>query len=231
MKKKTLIILSGILLIAVLIWIGVLATQYKDKPEAGIGCQNETKRDYLLSLGNHLYIYDLVNITGTYVEDGKNQAVEKVAAITVENRSDKTLQLANIYLQVEGVEYAFSLTTLPPGETAMVQEKQKQTFPKMDKLPEVKTEYVTFFEEEPSLHKDIFEITTSAYTIKVVNKSKTDIAGPIYVYYKTVEKDYYRGGITYRVQIPGIAAGESYTAYAGHFYGEESRVMYIDYAK
>ena len=229
MKKKIVLVLTGILLAAILIWLGVSAIQRMNRPDGNT--QTETEQDYLLSLGNQLYIQELVNITGAYVEDGTGEKVEKVAAITVENRGDKTLQLANISLQVEGVEYTFSLTTLPPGKTAMVQENQKRIFPKMDQLPDADVKRVTFFEEEPSLHRDVFEITTSAFTIEVANKSDTDIAGPIYVYYKTVEKDYFRGGITYRVHIPGIAAGETYTAYAGHFYGQESQVMYIDYAK
>ena len=231
MKKKTVLILSGFLLATVLIWIGVFAIQKANRPDGNTQTEADTEQDYLLSLGNQLYIHKLVNITGAYVENGKDEAVTKVAAITVENRSNRTLRLANISLQVEGVEYTFSVTTLPPGQTAMVQEAQKQTFPKMDQLPDANVKQVAFFEEEPSLHQDVFEITTSAFTIEVSNKSDTDISGPIYVYYKTVEKDYFRGGITYRVHIPGIAAGETYTAYAGHFYGQESQVMYIDYAK
>jgi hypothetical protein len=228
-KKNIVLILSGVLIIAFLVWIGVFIVQKTDRP--GDNVQAKTEQDYLISLGNQLYIHKLVNIKGTYVEDGKNETVEKVAAITVENRGNKTLQLGNISLEIQGVEYVFSLTTLPPGKTAMVQEKQKRSFPKMDQLPEAKLEYTTFFEEEPSLHQNVFEITTSAFTIEVTNKTDTDIVGPIYVYYKTVEKDYFRGGITYRVHIPAIAAGETYTAYAGHFYGQESQVMYIDYAK
>lgn len=231
MKKKTVLILSGFLLAAVLIWIGVFAIQKANRPDGNTQTEAEMKQDYLLNLGNQLYIQKMVNITGTYVENGKDEAVTKVAAITVENRSDRTLRLANISLQVEGVEYTFSLTTLPPGQTAMVQEAQKRMFPKMDQLPDANVTQVVFFEEEPSLHQNVFEITTSAFTIEVTNKTDTDIAGPIYVYYKTVEKDYFRGGITYRVHIPAIAAGETYTAYAGHFYGQESQVMYIDYAK
>ena len=231
MKKKTLLILSGALLAAVLVCVGVFAIWKINRPEGKTPTEPETKQDYLLDLGNQLYIQKMVNITGTYVENGKDEAVKKVAAITVENKGSRTLQFANIILQVEGVEYTFSLTTLPPGKTAMVQENQKRTFPKMDQLPDADAKRVTFFEEEPSLHQNVFEITTSAFTIEVTNKTDTDIAGPIYVYYKTVEKDYFRGGITYRVHIPAIAAGETYTAYAGHFYGQESQVMYIDYAK
>ena len=229
MKKKIILILLGVLLAAVLVLVGVFAIQKENRPDGTT--QTEPEQDYLISLGDQLYIHKLVNITGTYVENGKDEAVKKVAAITVENRSDRTLRLATISLQVDEVEYAFSLTTLPPGKTAMVQETQKRIFPKMDQLPEAKVKQVAFFEEEPSLYQDVLEITTSAFTIEVTNKSDTDIAGPIYVYYKTVEKDYFRGGITYRVHIPGIAAGETYTAYAGHFYGQESQVMYIDYAE
>lgn len=231
MKKNIVLILSGVLVIAFLVWIGVFIVPKTDRPDDNTQTKPKTEQDYLISLGNQLYIQKMVNIKGTYVEDGKNETVEKVAAITVENKGSRTLQLANIILQVEGVEYTFSLTTLPPGKTAMVQENQKRTFPKMDQLPHADAKRVTFFEEEPSLHQNVFEITTSAFTIEVTNKTDTDIAGPIYVYYKTVEKDYFRGGITYRVHIPAIAAGETYTAYAGHFYGQESQVMYIDYAK
>ena len=225
MKKKIILILLGVLIVAAIILADVLIMQDEDPKES------EEQEEYLIDLGDDLYVLQLVNISGTFVEDGSDAKIDMVAAITVENRGDKTLQLANITLYVEGTEYAFSLTTLPPGEQAMIQETGKQTFPIMEELPGAKTSNVVFFQEEPSMHEDVFDITTEAYTITVENKTDTDIAGPIYVYYKTKGEDYYQGGITYRVQISGLEAGETYSAYAGHFYGEESQVMFVDYAE
>ena len=90
---------------------------------------------------------------------------------------------------------------------------------------------MVFFKEEPSLYAQTFQLSTGMNLIEITNKTDSDIAGPIYIYYKSKASYGYQGGITYRVQVPSLKAGETYDAYAGHFYGENSQVMFIDYPK
>lgn len=235
MKKWIIGLVAALICIAAIIF----AILYRKEilPDSGTQTQGNgdmcgtDNGEYLIDLGNDLYILRLVNVSGVYVEDGKDEKVESVAGITVQNRGKKTLQLANIYLYTEDGAFGFRVTTLPPGETVMVQDGDKQVFPEMEKLPEFETEHVTFFQKEPSLHKDVFEIATKPGSIEIKNISDKDIEGPIYIYYKTKTSGCYQGGITYRVQVAKLGAGESYSAYAGHFYGEESQVMFVDYAK
>lgn len=219
-----------VLVIAITVREGTLPQLQDDLPQDATQAST-LPEEPLWNLGDGLYLMDAYNVSGTFIEDGSDVQVERVGAIKVENRSEKTLQLADIFLIVDGSQYVFRLTTLPPGASATIQEAQKQTLGTLGKEFEVVTENVIFFQEEPTLHPDVFSLITGMYSIEITNNSGNDIAGPIYIYYKTVESNGYQGGITYRVQVPDLKAGQTYQAYAGHFYDENSQVMFIDYAQ
>lgn len=88
------------------------------------------------------------------------------------------------------------------------------------------------FDTEPTMCDDVLGIETQDTAITVTNKSGSDIAGPIYVYYKIAYGDLYLGGITYRVGISsGLKAGESSTCYAGHFSNDYSALMFATYVQ
>ena len=80
------------------------------------------------------------------------------------------------------------------------------------------------------MHDDLFTVTTSDNTITVTNNSGSDM-GQIYVYYKIAYGDLYLGGITYRVGLSGLKAGESSTCYAGHFSTDYSKLMFATYVQ
>ena len=73
-------------------------------------------------------------------------------------------------------------------------------------------------------------IETQDTAITVTNNSGSDM-GQIYVYYKIAYGDLYLGGITYRVGVSGLKAGESTTCYAGHFSTDYSKLMFATYVQ
>ncbi len=90
---------------------------------------------------------------------------------------------------------------------------------------------VTEFQEAPSTYPEVFELTPFEYSVNIKNISKSDISGDVYVYYKTKVGDLYMGGITYRAKVTDLAAGEEKSAYASHFYGSDSEILFVTYAK
>lgn len=134
---------------------------------------------------------------GIFVEDGSDEIVSDVFAITVVNNSDKMLQYAQVVITCGGEEYTFDMSTIPAGARAQVLEKNKKALPEDLSGAQTVLTTVTEFQEEPSTYPEVFELTPFEYSVNIKNVSKSDISGDVYVYYKTKVGDLYMGGITY----------------------------------
>lgn len=168
---------------------------------------------------------------GIFVEDGSDEIVSDVFAITVVNNSDKMLQYAQVVITCGGEEYTFDMSTIPAGARAQVLEKSKKALPEDLSGAQTVLTTVTEFQEAPSTYPEVFELTPFEYSVNIKNISKSDISGDVYVYYKTKVGDLYMGGITYRAKVTDLAAGEEKSAYASHFYGSDSEILFVTYAK
>ena len=168
---------------------------------------------------------------GIFVEDGSDEIVSDVFAITVVNNSDKMLQYAQVVITCGGEEYTFDMSTIPAGARAQVLEKDKKALPEDLSGAQTVLTTVTEFQEAPSTYSEVFELTPFEYSVNIKNISKSDISGDVYVYYKTKVGDLYMGGITYRAKVTDLAAGEEKSAYAGHFYENDSEILFVTYAK
>ena len=168
---------------------------------------------------------------GIFMEDGSDEIVSDVFAITVVNNSDKMLQYAQVVITCGGEEYTFDMSTIPAGARAQVLEKEKKTVPKDLSGAQTVLTTVTEFQEAPSTYPEVFELTPFEYSVNIKNVSKSDINGDVYVYYKTKVGDLYMGGITYRAKVSDLASGEEKSAYAGHFYENDSEILFVTYAK
>ena len=168
---------------------------------------------------------------GIFMEDGSDEIVSDVFAITIVNNSDKMLQYAQVVITCGGENYVFDMSTIPAGARAQVLEKEKKPVPKDLSGAQTVLNTITEFQEEPSLYPQVFEITALNHSIDIKNISKNNIDGDIYVYYKTKVGDLYMGGITYRAKVSDLASGEEKSAYAGHFYENDSEILFVTYAK
>lgn len=200
---------------------------------AAIDGQDQTavKAKPMLEIGRGLSLMSMNRYSGAFVEDGSDEIVDGVLAITVRNDGQNAIQYAHIILTQGEETYEFDITTLPVGASAQLLELSRKAAP--DNAEGVKGEVSQYavFNAEPSMHSDIFALEAKDNSITVTNVSGKDIAGQIYVYYKIAYGDLYMGGITYRVGIEGLQAGASMTCYAGHYQADYSRLMFVDYAK
>lgn len=248
MERKLVKIMTGILVILLII-LGMLLlfnnnseteNELKDAQETekakvsdNINVQEDNLyKDYLtekIDLSDGLVITKIYNAEGVFVEDGSDESVDMFAEIVVQNKTKKMLQLAKIYLITEEDEYEFQITTLPAGETVSVQEITCKAIDSNSKIVSARTEHVVFFEEEPSMYSDVFEIKAEETQITLKNISNETIEGPVYVYYKTIGEMGYEGGITYRVSFSELNSGDSKSVYAGHYHTDKSKVMFLDY--
>ena len=226
MKKKNKMILLIAAAAAVLVAVICIFL-----PGNGGGNDGENLLSEKMLLGEGIELQALSSYQGPYVEDGTDDIVSDVLAITVRNDGDKTVQYAHIILTQGETAYEFDVTTLPVGASAQLLELSRQPMPDSTDGMTAQVTACAVFDTEPTMCEDVFQIETQDTAITITNNSGSDITGQIYVYYKIAYGDLYMGGITYRVGTAGLKAGESTTCYAGHFSTDYSKLMFVTYVQ
>ena len=193
--------------------------------QPGISIENVDTTD--VQLGSGLVVSDIGSYTGLYMEDGSDEILAKILMLVVTNTAEKTVQYAEIAL-TDGEKTAdFTLTTLPPGESAVLLEKNRMLYEDGKTLSQISARNVAFFPQEPTLCEDKLALQALDGMLNVTNISGEDIIGDVVVYYKNASADMLYGGITYRVTISGgIKAGEIRQIMAGHASASGSRIMF-----
>lgn len=226
MKKKNKMIL--LIAAAAVVLVAVICIFL---PGNGGGNDGENLLSEKMLLGEGIELQALSGYQGPYVEDGTDDIVSDVLAITVRNDGDKTVQYAHIILTQGETAYEFDVTTLPVGASAQLLELSRQPMPDNTDGMTAQVTACAVFDTEPTMCEDVFQIETQDTAITITNNSGSDITGQIYVYYKIAYGDLYMGGITYRVGTAGLKAGESTTCYAGHFSTDYSKLMFATYVQ
>lgn len=167
---------------------------------------------------------------GHFPEDGSDEAVENVLAVKLTNTSSKTLEYLTFTLTVNETVYPFSVATVPAGKSIYVFNRERKNAPDRVTSLEGKAEVELHFSKEPSTKPDILSYDIQNGTVVVTNMSEKDIKSDIIVYYKSTADAGYFGGITYRFRIVGgLAAGQSFSAYAPHAYSHMTEIMFTQY--
>lgn len=182
------------------------------------------------SLGYGIELKNIASVSGIYYEDGSNAMLTDFLSATFYNNSDTYIQYAAIRLNCDGVEYNFELSVVPPKSYVRAFDKNKKSAPV--RVVSAKGEVMQYvaFSETPSLHEDLFEITAAENVLYIKNISGKDITEDFYICYKNYDSGILIGGICYSLKIEGgIAAGETYTAYARHFSTRYSMLMFVNY--
>lgn len=71
-----------------------------------------------IDLGSGLEITNISRFAGSFIEDGSDDVLSDVCAITVKNNAAATVQYAHITLSIGEGSYEFDLSTLPSGASA-----------------------------------------------------------------------------------------------------------------
>lgn len=182
-----------------------------------------------IDLGSSLRLIDVVSIDGTFPEGGEDEIKENMLGIVIENQADRTVEYLTLVLIIDGIEYHFSVSTLPPASSVIAYETDMQSAPPAFDDIRAMTEHLVFFPQEPSCREEQLSITVKNGNIEVTNISGEDIEQDMMVYYKSKIGGYYVGGITYRVRISGgVRAGESRLLYAPHAYPARAKIMFVN---
>lgn len=165
--------------------------------------------------------------TGQFVEDGRDELVEGVAAVRVTNRSEYFLDFATITFSVDGNDATFVVSGLPAGRSAWVLEATGMTVSQMADF--VYIDSVSSFREGVVAKSDNLNVTANGNMLTVTN-SGTETLESIFVYYRTIHTDgHFLGGITYRVAVGTLAPGASAEVLAGHYTDANSEIIRLDW--
>ena len=175
--------------------------------------------------GGALVCKEYAVFSGAYVEDGRDELVQNVAAILVTNQSDRFLDLATLSYDIDGKTAAFLVTGLPPGKSAWVMEVTRMQVSHSSVF--TYKDCITSFKSDVMLETDAFTVTADGNMLTATNTSGKTLSN-VCVYYRTVHDDgNYFGGITYLTDFGTLAPGESVEALAGHY--EEGSAEIIRY--
>lgn len=177
----------------------------------------------ILAADDRLEIQNCASYTGLYPEDGSDEQVEQVAAILVKNVSSEVLQFCSLSMTVDGEAATFVLSELPAGACVWVLEANRLTAPQ--------TAEYCYVSDSSSFHAPAelsnISVTGGEGTITLTNQGETD-CGSAAVYYKLLyDENTYLGGITYRVSVSDLKAGQSQTVTAGHYYFNAAEIIGI----
>lgn len=221
MKKKTKIIIT-VIAVSCIIAGGIAYF---------IGSSSEipTMTSEDMDFANDVVINEISSYSGPYFEDGSNEKVSKVMQITVTNTGVHDYQLAFIRIKdADGKEYTFKITSLMHGEKMVVLEENRASYNSMIKLESISAENVAVFGDDLSIHSDKFLFMSNDDVLTIGNDTDTALNN-ICVYYKNYSNEIAQGGITYRISIPVLAAGESAEISTGHFDSDSSRIIFVTY--
>lgn len=191
--------------------------------KVGVEDKKEKAEQIVLSDSN-LTVESIGAYSGSFIEDGSDEAIKNVTAMLITNNSDQMLQVALIDFQVNSNETAsFKVTNLPAGTSTLVLESNKREF--SDKDTYTYGNAATGYMDQPTLEEDKVELKTENGKITLKNKTDKELK-TVYVYYKYMQiGGAYLGGITYRTPFENVGAGKEAEAVAAHFNPDSSQIM------
>lgn len=192
---------------------------------AKVGVEDKTEKSEQIVLSDsNLTVESIGAYSGSFIEDGSDEATKNVTAMLITNNSDQMLQVALIDFQVNSNETAsFKVTNLPAGTSTLVLESNKREF--SDKDTYAYGNAATGYMDQPTLEEDKVELKTENGKITLKNKTDKELK-TVYVYYKYMQiGGAYLGGITYRTPFENVGAGKEAEAVAAHFNPDSSQIM------
>ena len=172
----------------------------------------ETAPQYIGALpevvpGTELRIQALVQYEGAYWEDGTGEYVSNVAALMIYNPSDTGISYGQVFLTLQGQEYAFEFTYLPAGGRLLVPEKHRLPYVR-ERVTHCRTGEMVF--DNFGAEDKGFRLTPNGLSEILLENTTQETMDQVTVLYKLylAEQDVYLGGTTYEYIVENLAAGE-----------------------
>ena len=152
-----------------------------------------------------LILREIMVYEGAYLEDNSNEYVVDVAAAVIVNTAGKGIENACVELKWAGGEYVFEVQMLPPGETVLVLDKNRQKYINRNWIACMGTQ--EYQAGEWSVDGGV--VTEKDGLITAYNDTNENLQN-ICIYFKTYlpEEQMYLGGIAYCFNMDQLPTGE-----------------------
>lgn len=175
--------------------------------------------------GTSLVAEAIVGYEGPFLEDGSDEMLGEVTALLIRNAGDTGVEWAWVVLERGGLTLNFEASCILPGETVLVLERDKKICPEENFSAcwaRVKTAETDWELEGVTLR----EIDMGRLEIRNETEQDLDLVLLDYKGYDG-EREVYIGGITYRVEIRNLRAGEQREFAVSHYAAGYSRVVAV----
>lgn len=166
------------------------------------------------------------NYSGYYIEDGTEDEVGSVAAVTLKNNSDQAIEYGSIRLSQGEKTLEFQVSLIPAGAQAVVMEANRSPYDADSGLTYEGSTVANI--ETMDMAQDSVSVTTgSDGGITVTNIGQSDIPELRIFYKNQLDDNVYMGGIAYNAKIEELKRGESRTIYPSHYDPEHGEIMMV----
>ena len=179
-------------------------------------------------LKNSVDLVRVFSYSGKFVEDGSNDRKSNILAAEITNRGEEYIRLLEFEISDGTDTYSFSATTLFPGDSVTVLEKNGKEMPEGFTVRSVKATRAVDFEKQPSLNNAIIRLEEKSGQITVTNISTHDISD-VCIYYKAKSNNEYLGGITYRVNVGALKPNEANTVEISGYSTDNYEIKFTSY--
>ncbi len=179
-------------------------------------------------LKNSVDLVRVFSYSGKFVEDGSDEKKSNILAAEISNTGDEYIELLEFEISDGTNTFSFSVTTLFPGDSVTVLEKNSKEMPENFTVKSVKATRAVDFEKQPSLNNAIIKLDEKNGEITVTNISAHDISD-VCVYYKAKSNNEYLGGITYRLNVGTLKPNDSNTVEISGYSAENYEIKFTSY--
>jgi predicted small secreted protein len=170
-------------------------------------------------------VSDPFSYSGPYVEDGSDDEVESIAAVTLTNRGGTDYRYMEFTVQTPSGVLSFSASSVHAGTATTVLNRNRTPYAAGETAVSAECPVSVEYDTPPVLHEELFALKQAPGSFSIENITGGDLPGTVTVYYKSADENGYLGGITFRTVIEGLKAGEEKWNPAGHM----GRVVFVTY--
>lgn len=176
--------------------------------------------------GTGLTVQGMAVYEGPFSEDGSADNVTDVAALILCNSSEQGVTYGEVTLQLEGNQYCFVFTYLPPGGRILVPEASRKPY-REGSVTDCRC--VKLVRGDFTLAQDKIRVTRKGMAGILLENMTQDTFHHVYLRYKLHlnQEDIYIGGVTYRLEVGMLQPGQTIEVTPEHFVWGYSAIVEI----
>lgn len=178
--------------------------------------------------GTTLILERLAAYEGPFLEDLSDAEVVNILAVHLYNAGSADILYTELEVEVANKVFTFIAERIPSGKAILVLENNRESYTQLS-IEKVRCCEIVYAEQsawESCVKIQEIDMGTLSVT-NTCDKALCDIS----LFYKSwlASPEIYVGGITYRVEIPSLEAGETVWVYPYHYAGGYSKVVSVEF--